>query len=80
MYIARVFGILLLVSAFLAVPAKADQNDLTAYLPTTAPASSVQRVVESVEIQGNRRLRDEDLMYYIKSGDVWATLGAEGAA
>jgi outer membrane protein insertion porin family len=34
---------------------------------------SVQQVVESVDIQGNRRLRDEDLLYYIKTrpGDVY---------
>ena len=32
-----------------------------------------QQVVESVDIQGNRRLRDEDLLYYIKTrpGDVY---------
>ena len=34
---------------------------------------SQQQVVESVDIQGNRRLRDEDLLYYIKTrpGDVY---------
>ncbi len=33
----------------------------------------VQQLVESVDIQGNRRLRDEDLLYYIKTrpGDVY---------
>ena len=32
-----------------------------------------QQIVESVDIQGNRRLRDEDLLYYIKTrpGDVY---------
>ena len=36
-------------------------------------AAAVQQVVESVDIQGNRRLRDEDLLYYIKTrpGDVY---------
>jgi outer membrane protein insertion porin family len=35
--------------------------------PTTPPPvqQSQQRIVESVDIQGNRRLRDEDLLYYI---------------
>ena len=35
--------------------------------------SQQQQVVESVDIQGNRRLRDEDLFYYIKTraGDVY---------
>jgi len=32
-----------------------------------------QQIVESVDIQGNRRLRDEDLIYYIRTreGDVY---------
>src|SRR5690349_13643589 len=36
-------------------------------------AAAQQQVVESVDIQGNRRLRDEDLLYYIKTraGDVY---------
>src|SRR6476469_11241308 len=36
-------------------------------------AAAAQQVVESVDIQGNRRLRDEDLLYYIKTrpGDVY---------
>ena len=35
--------------------------------------AAAQQVVESVDIQGNRRLRDEDLLYYIKTrpGDVY---------
>jgi len=34
---------------------------------------SKQQIVETVDIQGNRRLRDDDLLYYIKtrSGDVY---------
>ena len=37
------------------------------------PAYGQQQIVESVDIQGNRRLRDEDLLYYIKTrpGDVY---------
>lgn len=36
-------------------------------------SASAQQVVESVDIQGNRRLRDEDLLYYIKTrqGDIY---------
>src|ERR1044071_3725261 len=43
-----------------------------ATLPTRAQ-NPPQQVVESVDIQGNRRLRDEDLLYYIKTrpGDVY---------
>ncbi len=34
---------------------------------------SLQQLVESVDIQGNRRLRDEDLLYYIRTrpGDIY---------
>lgn len=34
---------------------------------------AAQQVVETVDIQGNRRLRDEDLLYYIKTrpGDIY---------
>ena len=40
---------------------------------TTVTAAPQQQVVENVDIQGNRRLRDEDLLYYIKTraGDVY---------
>lgn len=36
-------------------------------------ASAQQQLVESVDIQGNRRLRDDDLIYYIntRAGDVY---------
>ena len=43
--------------------------------PKVPPQSSAiaQQVVEDVDIQGNRRNRDEDLLYYIKTrqGDVY---------
>jgi outer membrane protein insertion porin family len=37
------------------------------------PPAAAQQVVENVDIQGNRRLRDEDLFYYIKTraGDTY---------
>jgi outer membrane protein insertion porin family len=36
-------------------------------------AAAAQQIVESVDIQGNRRLRDDDLFFYIKTraGDVY---------
>ena len=39
----------------------------------TSTAAAKQQIVESVDISGNRRLRDEDLLYYIKTrpGDVY---------
>src|ERR1043166_3317963 len=62
MYISRVLGIVAVVFAIWAFPAS-GQN----------PPVASQQVVESVDIQGNRGLRDEDLMYYIKTrpGDVY---------
>jgi outer membrane protein insertion porin family len=48
---------------------------LLAVLITTVPptANAQQQIVETVDIQGNRRLRDDDLLYYIKTrpGDVY---------
>jgi outer membrane protein insertion porin family len=71
MYIARTLGLVVLALAILALPAIAAA-DISAK-PATAKAAPVQQVVESVDIQGNRRLRDEDLLYYIKTraGDVY---------
>lgn len=41
--------------------------------PTARAQNTQQRLVESVDIQGNRRLRDDDLLYYIQTrpGDVF---------
>jgi len=72
----RVLGLAVLLCAVcgfhvLAADANADTPVSTGLsIGTIVPA---QQVVESVDIQGNRRLRDEDLMYYIKTrpGDVY---------
>jgi outer membrane protein insertion porin family len=58
MYISRALGFFVLLWALLAF---------------ASVANAQQQVVESVDIQGNRRLRDEDLLYYIKTrpGDVY---------
>jgi len=58
MHISRAFAFLVLVWAILAF---------------AGVANAQQQVVETVDIQGNRRLRDEDLLYYIKTrpGDVY---------
>jgi outer membrane protein insertion porin family len=42
--------------------------------PTARAQNTQQRLVESVDIQGNRRLRDDDLLYYIQTrpGDVFS--------
>lgn len=65
------FGLVLISFAIflaLAVPVKTESNAITAL-----SASSNQQLVETVDIQGNRRLRDDDLLYYIKTraGDVY---------
>lgn len=68
MHKLRVLGLALLSVAVLTatVLAKADKDAAA----TIAPP---QQLVESVDIQGNRRLRDDDLLYYIKTraGDVY---------
>src|SRR5687768_101627 len=64
------FGLVILSFAIFAaqVPAKTDSNAKTA-----STASASQQIVESVDISGNRRLRDDDLLYYIKTrqGDIY---------
>jgi outer membrane protein insertion porin family len=63
------FGLVLVATAFLAAPVQAkvftNANEISSAIQ--------QQIVESVDIQGNRRLRDDDLLYYIKtrSGDVY---------
>jgi outer membrane protein insertion porin family len=63
------FGLVLVAAAFLAVPVQAK-----VFTNANEISSSVQQqIVENVDIQGNRRLRDDDLLYYIKtrSGDLY---------
>src|SRR4051812_26874156 len=71
MVIARALGLAIIISAFFVFSALSTAASAG---PTARSAESVtQQVVESVDIQGNRRLRDEDLLYYIKTraGDVY---------
>src|SRR5829696_643570 len=69
----RALGLVLSSLAFLMIqfPALADSSKVFSSLSTSA--ASTQQVVETVDIQGNRRLRDEDLLYYVKTraGDVY---------
>ena len=73
MYIERALGLVVLVSAFLASAAIAGTKSGVMVSPALSTAAAQQQVIESVDIQGNRRLRDEDLLYYIKTraGDVY---------
>lgn len=68
MNILRALAIAVLVSAVFVMTAAA--NNIKS---AKVRASAAQQVVENVDIQGNRRLRDEDLLYYIKTrpGDVY---------
>lgn len=64
-------GFVILALAVSGVQALADAGD-SAKRISASPANA-QQIVESVDIQGNRRLRDEDLLYYIKTrqGDIY---------
>ncbi|MGI8788996.1 MAG: outer membrane protein assembly factor BamA [Pyrinomonadaceae bacterium] len=76
MHILRLFGLVLL-SFMLTVSSQAsaatDEKAKDDSASKTTAAQQQQQLVESVDIQGNRRLRDEDLLYYIKTraGDVY---------
>ena len=75
MQILRALGLVLLSFTALAFPIFAESNDKakdSSNQETISPAAQ-QQLVESVDISGNRRLRDEDLLYYIKTrpGDVY---------
>ena len=72
MYRLRAFGLVLLGLAALAFPVQAETNEAK-NATESAATTSFQQIVEDVDIQGNRRLRDEDLIYYIKTraGDVY---------
>ncbi|CAN5481360.1 hypothetical protein BH10ACI2_BH10ACI2_13850 [soil metagenome] len=69
---ARALGFVVLVLAILALPAIAGTKSSANHRIESASAAR-QQIVESVDIQGNRRLRDEDLLYYIKTraGDTF---------
>jgi outer membrane protein insertion porin family len=71
MNILRALGSCVLVSVFLVVTAFADINESAK--KSAVSTTRTQQIVESVDIQGNRRLRDEDLLYFtkVRAGDVY---------
>ncbi len=73
MHNLRALGIVCLAFIAFAIPAAAKTNDTANNPSKSESVKKAQQVVESVDIQGNRRLRDEDLLYYIKTrpGDVY---------
>lgn len=72
MQILRACAFVLLSFMFLATNIVAGNDDKTNDAPKTE-AVKQQQLVETVDIQGNRRLRDDDLLYYIKTrqGDAY---------
>ncbi|MEZ5306116.1 MAG: outer membrane protein assembly factor BamA [Pyrinomonadaceae bacterium] len=52
---------------------KSESSDEAKTAEKASKTAAPQQLVESVDIQGNRRLRDEDLLYYIRTrpGDVY---------
>lgn len=79
MQILRAFGLVLLSFTFLAAGANAAaSDDKTKDAPKTEKPAQ-QRLVESVHIEGNHRLREEDLLYFLKTHekDVYDTQKVE---
>ncbi|MGI9034503.1 MAG: outer membrane protein assembly factor BamA, partial [Pyrinomonadaceae bacterium] len=73
MQFLRAFGLVLLSLIFFASQAEAKTDDNNKNTSEKTAAASRQQLVESVNFQGNRRFRSEDLLYYIKTrqGDVY---------
>ena len=73
MQMLRAFGLVLLSFTVLAFPVFAESLEEAKETPKTDIQPQQQQLVESVDIQGNRRLKDVDLLYYIKTrpGDVY---------
>ncbi len=73
MSIVRLSGLVLLIFVFSAFAFAAETLGKTNVNPAAPETVNQQQTVEEVDIQGNRRLRDEDLLYYIKTrtGDVY---------
>ncbi|MGI8812694.1 MAG: outer membrane protein assembly factor BamA [Pyrinomonadaceae bacterium] len=69
----RALGLSVVSLALLTTFVLANAIAVQAQETPAVPAAAGQQVVETVDIQGNRRLRDEDLLYYIKTraGDVY---------
>lgn len=73
MHNLRALSIVCIAFIAFAIPANAKTDDAAKIASKSDTVKKPQQVVESVDIQGNRRLRDEDLLYYIKTrpGDVY---------
>lgn len=69
----RTFGIFLLILVNLVSSTLGAVIETPKVSPKSSTNGNAQQLVESVDIQGNRRNRDEDLLYYIKTrpGDTY---------
>jgi outer membrane protein insertion porin family len=73
MRIARALGLVLIILTASAGAFASADGGKSEESTETKSASAAQQLVETVDIQGNRRLRDEDLFYYIRTrpGDTF---------
>ena len=73
MRIARALGLVLIIFSVTAGTYASAGRDNDTDPPEKPNSPSAQQLVETVDIQGNRRLRDEDLLYYIRTrpGDTY---------
>ncbi|REJ75918.1 MAG: outer membrane protein assembly factor BamA [Acidobacteria bacterium] len=73
MQIARALGLVLAVLSIATAVQASDKREIKVPPPEAPNISETQQIVENVDIQGNRRLRDEDLFYYIRTrpGDTY---------
>ena len=79
MHILRFCALVLLSFMLSAAPALAATDEKAKNTTTTETVKTRQQIVENVDIQGNRRLRDDDLLYYVKTrqGDVFSQAQVE---
>ncbi|MGI8469640.1 MAG: outer membrane protein assembly factor BamA [Pyrinomonadaceae bacterium] len=70
----RAFGLVLLSLIFFASHAEARTDDKNKNTAAKPAAVKQQQLVEDVRFEGNRRLRGDDLLYYVKTrkGDVYS--------
>ncbi len=74
MQILRSIGIVAALTVFMTGSVSASTNTITKVPEKNEDTTEKpQQLVESVDIQGNRRLKDQDLLYYIKTrqGDTY---------
>jgi outer membrane protein insertion porin family len=73
MHILRLYGLVLLSFMLSASPTLAVTDEKAKDNLTTETTTNQQQIVDEVDVQGNRRLRDDDLLYYVKTrqGDVY---------